>query len=98
MEVFLYRKNEYPEGEILIDPTIEQTTDAWAKGLNPEAGKALLRLARSGKLNRTELEVVDQAWDQLGQETGAPVKLADEYDPAKLPSEVGVVSRFSFKG
>jgi len=94
---FLNRDPNYPTGEILIDPTIEQSTDARARGLNPEAGRALLSLAGQGKLNVTELDMIDRAWDQLAVETDFPVKECVEYDPTKLPSQVGVFDTITFR-
>ncbi len=97
METKLPRSTEYPTGEILIDPTVEQMSDARAKGLNPEAGRALLHLAQAGKMNHNELEMIDRAWTQLGDEVDLPVKDCIEYDPTMLPSQVGVVDSISFR-
>lgn len=93
----LNRNPNYPTGEILIDPTVEQAKDARAKGLNPEAGRALLSFAEQGKLSSTEVEMIDRAWSQLEVETGFPVKECVEYDYTRLPSQVGAISTITFR-
>lgn len=63
---------------ILIDPTPKQVSDALQKGINPHAGRALLSIARKGKLSRygeqaQAQDLVDLAWEQLGEEVGGTI-------------------------
>lgn len=72
------RSSKYPDGVILIDPTPQQVSDALSKGINPDAGRALLDIARRGKLSRygeqaEAQDLVDLAWEQLGEEVGGTI-------------------------
>ncbi|MDO8335680.1 MAG: hypothetical protein Q7T74_02760 [Candidatus Saccharibacteria bacterium] len=88
----------YPKGEILIDPTSLQRGDALKNGLNPDAGIAMLGLARKGKLHHkgsSDAEpLVRLAWDQLaaGTELSGVIDGTSiiGFDEKLVPSEVGI--------
>lgn len=92
------RKPHYPVGEILIDPTPAQVSDALSKGLNPDAGRALLSIASQGKLSQTTSELVDRAWQQLANEVGVEdILMIEGHNPDKLPSACGMNQVVTFR-